>query len=76
VILLAVWTQTRPSSGLRLQAEVLEDEFLQSFPHLAGRPVLGGAVALVEAHTNVPISERRPGTGGRLCPLRLTLLGR
>ncbi len=76
MILLAVRAQTRPSSGLWLQAEVLEDEFLRSFPHLAGWPVLGRAVALIEAHTNVPVSKRRPVASGRLRPLRLALLGR
>ena len=76
VVLLAVRAQTRPPTSFGLQAEVLEDEFLRSFPHLAGRPVLGRAVTLIEAHTNVPVSERRPVAGGRLRPLRLTLLGR
>ncbi len=55
---------------------MLEDELLRPFPDLAGRPVLGRAVALVEAHTDVPVSERRPGTSGRLCSLRFTPLGR
>jgi len=76
VILLAVGAETRPSSGLWLQAEVLEDELLRPFPDLAGRPVLGRAVPLVEAHTDVPVSQRRSGSGGRLCSLRFTPLGR
>ncbi len=54
---------------------MLQHELLWSLPHLAGRLVLGGAVALVEPHADVSIGWRRPRAGGRLLNQRLSLLG-
>ncbi len=60
MVLLAVRPETRPSTSLWLEAEVLQHELLRPFAHLTGGLVLGGAVALVEPHADVPVGRWRP----------------
>ncbi len=75
MVLLTVRAETRYSTSLRFEAEMLQHELLWPFPHLAGGLVLGGAVALVEPHADVPIGWRRPRASGRLLNQRFSLLG-
>ncbi len=53
---------------------MLQHELLWPFPHLTGGLVLGGAVALVEPHADVPVGRWRPRAGGWLLSQSLSLL--